>query len=132
MANNSSDELNMQGVLGSPRQISGDKSTIAPAAPPTERAACLQFGGVHAQRPEGNIHRSLPVSTMSNPWVSATSWTARVAVLWRPALDRPPLEGICQYWRIAIVETAQFFHILHYEHGFARLTLFRHSSPLSR
>jgi hypothetical protein len=25
MANNSSDELNMQGVLGSPRHISGDK-----------------------------------------------------------------------------------------------------------
>jgi hypothetical protein len=57
---------------------------------------------------------------------------ARVAVLWRPALDRPPLEGICQNWRIAVVETAQFFHILHYEHGFARLTLFRHISPLSR
>jgi hypothetical protein len=26
----------VQGVLGSPRHISGDKSTIAPAAPPTE------------------------------------------------------------------------------------------------
>src|SRR6202051_1047891 len=73
MANNSSDELNVQGVLGSPRHISGDKSTIAPAAPPTERAACIQFGGVHAQRREGNIHRSLAVSTMSKPWVSATS-----------------------------------------------------------
>jgi hypothetical protein len=58
---------------------------------------------------------------------------ARVALLWRPALNRPPLEGIRQYWRIAVVETAQFFHILQgYEHGFARLTLFRHSSPLSR
>jgi hypothetical protein len=32
-----------------------------------------------------------------------------VTVLWGPALDRPPLEGICQYWRIAVVETAQFF-----------------------
>src|SRR5215831_21125530 len=73
MANNNSDELNMQGILGSPRHISGDKSTIAPAAPPTERAACLQFGGIHAQRWEGCIHRSLPASTMINPWVSATS-----------------------------------------------------------
>src|SRR6202162_5078117 len=73
MANNSSDVLNTQGVFGSPRHISGDKSTIAPAAPPTERAACLQFGGVHAQRWEGNIHRSFPASTISNPWVSATS-----------------------------------------------------------
>jgi hypothetical protein len=51
---------------------------------------------------------------------------ARVTVLWRPALDRPPLEGICQYRRIAVVETAQFFHIRGSEHGFARLTLFRH------
>jgi len=59
MANNSSDELNTLGVLGSPRHIPGDKSTIAPAAPPTERAACLQFGGVHAQRPEGNIPSQL-------------------------------------------------------------------------
>ena len=49
------------------------KSSIKPAAPPTERAAWLQFGGVHAQRWEGNIHRSFPVSTMRNPWVSATS-----------------------------------------------------------
>src|SRR5579863_7893765 len=73
MANISSDVLNTHGVLGSPRHISGDKSTIEPAAPPTERAACLQLGGIHAQRWEGNIHRSLPVSTISNPWVSATS-----------------------------------------------------------
>src|SRR5260370_41324931 len=73
MANNSSDVLNTQGVLGSPRHISGDKSTIEPAAPPTERAACLQFGGVHAQRWEGNIHRSLPASTMSSPRVNAKS-----------------------------------------------------------
>src|SRR5215467_11801800 len=127
MANNSSDELNMQGVLGSPRHISGDKSTIEPAAPPTERAACLQFGGIHAQRGEGNIHRSLPASTMSNPWGQGDELPARVTVLWRPALDRPPLEGICQYRRIAVVETAQFFHIPQgLEHGFARLTLFRH------
>src|ERR1700746_1963165 len=73
MANNSSDVLYTQGVLGSPRHISGDKSTLEPAARPTERAACLQFGGVHEQRWEGNIHRSFPVSTMSKPWVSATS-----------------------------------------------------------
>jgi hypothetical protein len=33
---------------------------------------------------------------------------------------------------IALVETPQFFHILHREHGFTNLTLFRHSSPLSR
>ena len=122
----------MQGVLGSPRHISGDKSTIEPAAPPTERAACLQFGGVHAQRWEGNIHRSFPVSTMSNPWVSATKLPAVVTVLWRPALDHPPLEGICQHRRIALVETPQFFHILHREHGFTNLTFFRRSSPLSR
>ena len=52
---------------------------------------------------------------------------ARVSVLRSPALDRAPLEGICQYWRIAVVETAQFFHIPEgLEHGFARLTLFRH------
>ena len=52
---------------------------------------------------------------------------ARVTVLWSPALDRPPLEGICQYWRITVVKTAQFFHIPEgLEHGFARLTLFRH------
>jgi len=58
---------------------------------------------------------------------------AVVAVLWRPALDHPPLERICQYWRIAVVETAQFFHIPQSsEHGFVRLTLFRHISPLSR
>jgi len=92
MANNSSDELNMQGVLGSPRHISGDKSTIAPAAPPTERAACLQFGGVHAQRREGNIHRSLAASTMSKPG-QCDELPARVAVLWRPALDRPLLKA---------------------------------------
>ncbi|MGB2633672.1 MAG: hypothetical protein WAM58_07020 [Candidatus Acidiferrum sp.] len=66
----------MQNVLGSPLHISGDKSTIAPAAPPTERAACLQIGGVHAQRREGNIHRSLPASTMSKPWVSAADLDA--------------------------------------------------------
>src|ERR1700676_453193 len=102
MANNSSDVLNTQGVLGSPRHISGDKSTIEPAAPPTERAACLQFGGVHAQRWEGNSHRSFSVSTISNPCVSAT-------VLWRPALDHSPLEVICQHRRIALVETPQFF-----------------------
>jgi len=35
--NNSSDVLNTQGVLGSPRHISGDKSTIEPAAASTER-----------------------------------------------------------------------------------------------
>ena len=51
---------------------------------------------------------------------------AVVTVLWSPALDHPPFEAVCQYWRIAVVETAQFFHILRYEHGFARLTLFRH------
>ena len=34
---------------------------------------------------------------------------AGVTVLWRPILDRTPLEGKCQYWRIALVETAQFF-----------------------
>jgi hypothetical protein len=33
-------------------------------------------------------------------------------VLWRPVLDRPPLEGKRQYWRIALVETAQSFRIL--------------------
>jgi len=57
---------------------------------------------------------------------------ARVTVLWCPTLDHAPLEGIGQNRRIAIVETAQFFHILHSEHGFTRLTLFRHLSPLSR
>jgi hypothetical protein len=52
---------------------------------------------------------------------------ARVTVLWRPALDHPPLKGICQYGRIAVVEPAQFFHIPQsLEHGFTRLTLFRH------
>ena len=57
---------------------------------------------------------------------------ARVTVLWRPALDRTPLKGICQYRRIAVVETAQFFHIPQgLKHGFTRLTLFRHISPLS-
>jgi Tetracyclin repressor-like, C-terminal domain len=35
-----------------------------------------------------------------------------VAVLWRPILGRTPLEGKCQYRRIALVETAQFFGIL--------------------
>src|SRR6202042_1415289 len=110
MANNSSDALNTQGVLGSPRHISGDKSTIVPAAPPTERAACLQFGGVHAQRWEGNIHRSFPVSTMSNPRGQRDELPAVVTVLWRPALDHSPLEVIGEYWRIALVETPQFFH----------------------
>jgi hypothetical protein len=28
------------------------------------------------------------------------------------SVDRPPLEGKCQYWHIALVETAQFFRIL--------------------
>jgi len=37
---------------------------------------------------------------------------AVVTVLWRPALDHPPLELIGQHWRIAVVEAAQFFHIL--------------------
>src|SRR5271167_384105 len=36
----------------------------------------------------------------------------RVAVLWCPILGRTPLEGKCQYWRIALVETAQLFRIL--------------------
>ena len=58
---------------------------------------------------------------------------ARVTVLWRPALDRPPLEGIYQYWRTSFVKTAQFLRIPQgLEHGFPRLTLFRHISPLSR
>src|ERR1700723_425441 len=57
---------------------------------------------------------------------------AVVTVLWRPALDHSPLEVIGEYWRIALVETPQLFHILHREHGFRNLTLFRHSSPLSR
>ena len=58
---------------------------------------------------------------------------ARVTVLWRPTLNRLPLKGICQYGRIALVETAEFFHIPQgLEHGFLRLTLFRHLSPLSR
>src|SRR6267154_5724802 len=47
--------------------------------------------------------------------------------VWRPALDHSPLEVICQHRRIALVETPQFFHILHREHGFTKLTLFRHS-----
>src|SRR6266446_4585796 len=55
-----------------------------------------------------------------------------MTVLWRPALDHSPLEVICQHRRIALVETPQFFHILHREHGFTKLTLFRPSSPLSR
>src|SRR5580704_5691029 len=57
---------------------------------------------------------------------------AVVTVLWRPALHHPPLKVIGQHGRITVVETAQFFHILHGEHGFLSLTLFRHSSPLSR
>jgi len=32
----------------------------------------------------------------------------------------------------SILRPARFFHILHREHGFTKLTLFRHSSPLSR
>jgi hypothetical protein len=31
-----------------------------------------------------------------------------------------------------MILAAEFFHILHREHGFTNLTLFRHSSPLSR
>src|SRR5580704_14583729 len=57
---------------------------------------------------------------------------AVVTVFWRPALHHPPLEVICQHWRIALVETRQLFHIRDREHGFTRLTLFRHISPLSR
>jgi hypothetical protein len=57
---------------------------------------------------------------------------AVVTVLWCPALHHPPLEVICQHWRIALVETRQFFHIRDREHGFTSLTLFRHISPLSR
>lgn len=112
MASNSSDELNMQGVLGSPWHISGDKSTIEPAAPPTERAACFQFGGVHAQRWGGKHPSFASCFDDEQPLGQCDELPARVTVLWRPALDHPPLEGICQYWRIAVVETAQFFHIL--------------------
>jgi len=58
---------------------------------------------------------------------------ALMTMLWRPALVCLPLEGISQYWRVGVVETAQFFKILQRpEHGFAGLTLFRHRSPLSR
>src|SRR5260370_34005284 len=56
----------------------------------------------------------------------------RVAVLWRPILVHTPLEGKGQYWRIALVETTQFFHSLHREHGFTTLIFCRHTSPLSR
>ncbi len=59
--------------------------------------------------------------------------SAHVTVLWRPALDRPPLEAKWQYWNIAVIEVAQLFSIFRSaEHGFARLALFRHISPLSR
>jgi hypothetical protein len=112
MANNSSDELNMQGVLGSPRHISGDKSTTERAAPPTERAACLQFGGIHAQRWEGKHPSFASCFHDEQPLGQCDELPAQVTVLWRPALDRPRLEGKCQYWRIALVETAQFFRIV--------------------
>src|SRR5258708_39938602 len=132
MANNSSDVLNTQGVLGSPRHISGDKSTIEPAAPPTERAACLQFGGVQCATLGGKQPSFVFCFHDQQPLGQCDELPAVVTVLWRPALDHSPLEVICQYRRIALVETPQFFHVLHREHGFTNLTLFRHSSPLSR
>jgi hypothetical protein len=47
-------------------------------------------------------------------------------VLWGPILGRTPLEAKCQYWRIALVETAQFFRIIRdQDHDSMRLTLSR-------
>jgi hypothetical protein len=44
---------------------------MEPAGPPTERALCLQSGGIQAPRCEGNIHRSPSASTIDCGYLSS-------------------------------------------------------------